>query len=190
MRRARASRTLCIAHVAPPSKKSSGERSPKKLVGTNEIARLVIITKYFPSKNKSLLEYPYPFEQVWRKMLWTLLGDTVAKCARTQEIQLGSPDCFSSREGGVWGRDYWICHGRQTMLNSVWVSWALTTQKVQTDGFSSHCILSLTNTSCLRHKFHTGNTIPSVLGLTETKLDHTGGQSSVKGTKRFGVLSK
>ena len=29
------------------------------------------------------------------------------KCALAQEIRLGSPDRFSSGEGGVWGRDYW-----------------------------------------------------------------------------------
>ena len=30
------------------------------------------------------------------------------KCALAQEIRLGSPDRFSSGEGGVWGRDYGI----------------------------------------------------------------------------------
>ena len=29
------------------------------------------------------------------------------KGALAQEIRIGSPDCFSSWEGGVWGRDYW-----------------------------------------------------------------------------------
>ena len=33
------------------------------------------------------------------------------KCALAQEIRLGSPDRFSSGEGGVWGRDYTISWG-------------------------------------------------------------------------------
>ena len=65
-----------------------------------------------PLQHKNLLspfEYPYFFEWVFRKIFWTLLGYIVAKPPTTQEIQLGSPDHFSSWEGGVWGRDY-PCH--------------------------------------------------------------------------------
>ena len=58
----------------------------------NEIARSVIIMKHFSLTTViflSLLEYiPHTFvEQVWRKMFWTLLGDTVAKvCASHRNL--------------------------------------------------------------------------------------------------------
>ena len=48
--------------------------------------------------------------------LWTLLGYTVAKA---QEIRLGSPDRFSSWEGGVWGQDYLY----KSSVRKYWMVW-------------------------------------------------------------------
>ena len=99
----------------PPGKKpkQSGEISWAcfpKVVRTNEIARLVIIT-YIALHYNSKILYHYLsiraflsgfgvkcFERCWLTLL--------QKCALAQEIKLGSDDLFSSCEGGVWVRDY------------------------------------------------------------------------------------
>ena len=77
----------------------------------------------FPYNSKicsSPFKHPYPFlsgfatglllgllflSGLAAKMFWSLLGYIVVKRVLAQEIRLGSPDRFSSWEGGVWGRD-------------------------------------------------------------------------------------
>ena len=83
-------------HVPPGEKQFWWTKSnfvgllPKSVkLRTNEMARLVIITKHFPYNFLSLLKYISHtfFEQVWRKMFWTLLGDTIAKvCASHRNL--------------------------------------------------------------------------------------------------------
>ena len=70
----------------------------QEVVRTNEIVKLLCSTYNNSIFFLSLLKYLYFF--------WALLGYTVAKVCASQQIQLGSPDHFSSWEGGVWGRDY------------------------------------------------------------------------------------
>ena len=85
-------------NCVPPSDKWSGKQRWiswayfPKVVRTNVIVRPVIIA----TSSTSL------FEQVWHKIF---LGDSVRQSALAQKIQLGSPDCFSSWEAGVWGWD-------------------------------------------------------------------------------------
>ena len=43
-------------------------------------------------------------------MFWSFLGYIVTKVCTSARNWLGSPDCFSSWEGGVWGRDYLWLH--------------------------------------------------------------------------------
>ena len=47
------------------------------------------------------------------------------KRALAQEIRLGSPDRFSSWEGGVWGRDYWSSVLAATQNNLIEVATCL-----------------------------------------------------------------
>ena len=114
---------------APPGEKRSSERTAKsnflglfpKTVEDQwdcEIANYYVALPYNIQIYSSPFEYPCFFlirfssicaffGRVFRKIFWTLLGYTVAKApALAQEIRLGSPDRFSSWEGGVWGRDY------------------------------------------------------------------------------------
>ena len=42
----------------------------------------------------------------WAGFPQSILSVARLHCALAQQIQLGPPDCFSSWEGGVWGRDY------------------------------------------------------------------------------------
>ena len=98
---------------ASRQEKWSGERSriswayyPKQVL-TNEISRSVIITQHFPCNSKmcsSVFKHPYLFRAGWLQNV--LIQVTLSqKCALALEIQLGSPDHFSSREGGVWVRN-------------------------------------------------------------------------------------
>ena len=65
----------------------------------------------------SLLEYPDFFERVVCKMFWTLLGYTVTKKkhALSQEILVGSQDCFYPHER-MGSKDKANCH--HTLLTS------------------------------------------------------------------------
>ena len=93
--------------------KQSGERSrisqvySPKVVMTNEIARLVTITSTSLTTVKFL-------KSTWVSIPF-LSGFGVLKVARwychksvrkPKKFDFGSPDHFSSLEGGVWGRDY------------------------------------------------------------------------------------
>ena len=101
---------------AAPAERQSGEQrqiswaySPK-VVRTNEIARLAIITKHFPYNSKTFCLYSSIrtfFEQVWYKMFWTLLGDTVAKVCASPRNSTWSTRPFLLRRGwGLWTRLY------------------------------------------------------------------------------------
>ena len=73
---------------APPGEKQSGKQKLtfwglfQKVVRTNEIARLVIITQHFPYNSKIFIStqvsVPF-FEWIWCKMFRMLLSYTVAK---------------------------------------------------------------------------------------------------------------
>ena len=102
---------------APLGEKLSGKwsriswaYSPKQWK-TNEIARSLIITQYFPYNFKiysSPFKYSYFFEWVFHKIFWTLLGYTVTKAPASPRNLTWFTRPFLSWEGGVWGRDY--CH--------------------------------------------------------------------------------
>ena len=106
--------SLVPSPCTPPSKKQSGERSriawvcSQEVVRTNEIARLVILTKHFLHNSKIFYLYSSIrtfFERVWHKMFWMLLGYTVAEV------------CTSPRNSTLFTRLFLpIPHQRRTRL--------------------------------------------------------------------------
>ena len=69
---------------------------------SNYYVHTSLTTVKFVHLNSSILTF---FERVVCKMFWTLLGYTVTKVYASRRIQPGSPDSFSSWEGGVWGQN-------------------------------------------------------------------------------------
>ena len=74
-----------------------------------EITRLVIVTRHFPYNVRNFhlyLSIRVLFEQVWRKVFWKLLGDTVTKVCASPKKLTWFTRLVLLMKGRVWGRDY------------------------------------------------------------------------------------